>query len=292
MTDDEKDFESYARANWGLRHSALSDQELSDLLDARLAARDYTCELSEAELGPFLERQRLREMEEEGRFESFKNLALEKWNVLYPDLPRDAAERILILRRASKDYSIKLSLSELGPMFLAQKARQAERESALEARIAQEELAILEQRYPPKSALGEWLAARQRPAPQPYGVSYQGAELLVANWLIYLGERSVQVTKQSGDGGVDVLTEDYCCQVKNYTSQNVSSPEVRDLFGTAVSRDRKPLLFTATALTPDASSFANSNSVAVIQFNVQEASLLGLNEYGEGFLYAGRYGAA
>jgi hypothetical protein len=278
VTDDEKDFESYARANWGFKHSSLTDQELSDLLDARLVARDYKRELSEAELGPFRERERSREMEEEGRFESFKDLALERWNVLYPGLPPDAAERILSLRRVSKDYSIKLSLSELGPMFLAQKARQA-----------QEERAILEQRYPPKSAFGDWLAARQRPAPQTYGVSYQGAELLVADWLIYLGERSVQVTKQSGDGGVDVLTADYCCQVKNYTSQNVSSPEVRDLFGTAVSRNRKPLLFTATALTPDASSFANSNSVAVIQFNVQEASLLGLNEDGEELLHTGRY---
>ena len=292
MTNDEKEFEAYARATWGLKHSALSDQELSDLLDARLEAKDYSRELSKEELEPFLERQRSREKEERGRFESFKDLAMEKWNVLYPDLPPEAAERILLLRKASRDYSIKLSLSELGPMFLAQKAKQAERESALEAKRAQEELAILEQRYPPKSALGDWLAARQRPAPQPYGVSNQGAELLVADWLVFLGERSVEVTKQSGDGGVDVLTADYCCQVKNYTSQNVSSPEVRDLYGTAISKGRKPLLFTATALTPDASSFANSNSIAVVRFNVQEASLLGLNDDGEGFLYSGRYGAA
>jgi hypothetical protein len=79
--------------------------------------------------------------------------------------------------------------------------------------------------------------------------------------------------------------------VKNYTSQNVSSPEVRDLFGTAVSRGRKPLVFTVTALTPDTSSFANSNSVAVVHFKVQEASLLGLNDDGAGFLCAGRDGA-
>lgn len=292
MTDDEKHFESYARTNWGLKYSALSDEELSDLLDARLVAKDYNHELSEVELRPFHERHQSMAMEEASRFESFRDQALEKWSVLYPDLPQDAKERILLLRRASRDYSIKLSLSELGPMFLAQKAKQAERERALEAQRAQEELEIFEQRYPPKSALGDWLETRQRPIPQPYGVSHQGAELIVADWLVYLGERSVQVTKQSGDGGIDVLTEDYCCQVKNYTSQNVGSPDVRDLFGTAVSLGRKPLLFTATAMTPDASSFANSNSVAAIQFNVLEASLLGLNEHGEGFLLSGRYSPA
>lgn len=292
MIGDQKDFESYARANWGLKYSALSDQELSDLLDARLLAKNYARELSETELTPFHDRQRSMEMEEAGRFESFKDQALEKWSVLYPDLPPEARERILLLRRVSRDYSIKLSLSELGPMFLAQKARQAERDRALEAQIAQKELEEFEQRYPPKSALADWLETRQPPAPQPYGVSHQGAEFLVADWLVYLGERSVQVTKQSGDGGIDVLTEDYCCQVKNYTSQNVGSPEVRDLFGTAVSMGRKPLLFTATALTPDASSFANSNSVAAVQFNAHDASLMGLNQHGEGFLFGGRYGSA
>lgn len=290
MTSNEKDFESYAVAHWGLKYSALSDQELADLLAVRIAAKDYAHDLSEDELGPFQERRRLRELEEEGRFASFKELALEKWGVLYPDLPEEAKERLLLVKRARRDYSIKLSLSELGPMFLAQKARQAEQKSALEAQRAQRELALFEQRYPPKSALGDWLETRQRPEPQPYGVSHQGAESLAADWLLYLGERTVQITRQSGDGGVDVLTADHCCQVKNYTSQNVSSPEVRDLFGTAVSMGRKPLLFTATALTPDARTFADSNSVAAVQYNAKNATLMGLNEAGDGFLSAGRYG--
>lgn len=282
----EQDFINYAQKHWGLKYPWITDDELGELVELRVLSGNYAENLSEVELQLFNERLRQfdeglrqKESEETAAFEAFKTEALEKWAIWYPALPSESRNTILLIRKNLRDYSLKLSLSERGPMFLAEKAKQAEREQEL-----------LEQRYPSRADEEAWLSSRSKPPSQPYGVSYDGAEHLVADWLRYLGEKSVEVTQLSGDGGVDVMTDTYCCQVKNYSRQNVSSSEVRDLLGTALSMQLKPLLFTSTGLTSDAERFASDNSISAIQYDAIGGALWHLNESGRELLFAGRYG--
>ena len=286
----EEDFISYAQKHWGLKYPWITDEELGELVDLRVLSGNYAENLSELELQPFHERLRQKESEETSAFEAFRAEALKKWAVWYPALPSESVDRILLIRKKLRDYSLKLSISERGPMFLAEKAKQAERELAEKAKQAEREQELLAQLYPSRSNEKAWLSSRSKPLSQPYGVSYGGAEHLVADWLRYLGETSVEVTQLSGDGGVDVLTDAYCCQVKNYSRQNVSSSEARDLLGTALSMQLKPLLFTSTGLTSDAEKFASENSIAAVQFDAAGGALWPLNESGRELLFAGRYG--
>lgn len=290
MDSREQDFIGYAQKHWGLKYPWITDDELGELVDLRVLSGNYAENLSEFELQPFHERLRQKELEETSAFEAFKAEALENWAVWYPALPSESVDRILSMRKKVCDYSLKLSLSERGPMLLAEKAKQAERELAQQAKQAEREQELLAQRYPSRADEEAWLSSRSKPLSQPYGVSYDGAEHLMADWLRYLGEKSVEVTQLSGDGGVDVLTDAYCCQVKNYSRQNVSSSEVRDLLGTALSMQLKPLLFTSTGLTSDAEKFASDNSISAIKFDAVVGALWHLNESGRGFLFAGRYG--
>ena len=134
-----------------------------------------------------------------------------------------------------------------------------------------------------------WLEKRKSPAPQPFGVSDRGAEILAGAWLEYLGEESVEVTKATGDGGVDVVTQNFCCQVKNYTKQPVGSSEVRDLFGTAISLSLKSLIFTSSTLSREAELFCESNRIYAIKFDAENGVLTPLNDLGRELLVSGRY---
>lgn len=135
----------------------------------------------------------------------------------------------------------------------------------------------------------EWLNNRSRPAPQIYGVSSRGAEEITADWLRFLGEKNIKITPISQDGGADVLTASYCCQVKNYEKKPVGVMEVRALLGTAVSSKLLPLLFTASKPTNEALIFSNENDIAIIQFDATNALLYGLTTQGHRLLKKGRY---
>lgn len=153
--------------------------------------------------------------------------------------------------------------------------------------VSAEEVAeIAEEVY---TANYQWQLNRQRPNPQPYGVSNYGAESLVADWLTYLGLKNVTVTVASGDGGIDVETDTHVCQVKNYSSQGVSVQEVRELFGVAVSMRKAPLIFTSSTLTAAAHEFAEANDIAAIQYDAAEAALFPLNDLGAHLLVSGKY---
>jgi hypothetical protein len=134
-----------------------------------------------------------------------------------------------------------------------------------------------------------WLSTRVRPLPQQYGVSAKGAEALTADWLKYLGEESVLVTDFAKDGGVDVLTSVFCCQVKNYEIQPVTVNEAREIFGVAQAQEKASMIFTSSALSTDAFEFCKVNSIVVIQFDAFEAELKALTPYSTHFLSAGEY---
>lgn len=135
----------------------------------------------------------------------------------------------------------------------------------------------------------EWLNNRSRPAQQIYGVSSRGAEEITADWLRFLGEKNIKITPISQDGGADVLTASYCCQVKNYEKKPVGVMEVRALLGAAVSSKLLPLLFTASKPTNEALIFSNENDIAIIQFDAANALLYGLTTQGHLLLKKGRY---
>lgn len=139
------------------------------------------------------------------------------------------------------------------------------------------------------SPIDEWIQNRIRPQPQPYGVSDEGAEHLTAQWLQYLGFEEATVTQYSGDGGIDVETLDYVCQVKNYRDKSISVTEVRELFGVAASERKRAILFTSTGATTQAIEFADKNGIALIRFDAKSARLEEINDDGSDLLVNGEY---
>ena len=176
-----------------------------------------------------------------------------------------------------------------------QKAILVERSLVSRFRDWDEQLLDATQMGKPWLALGTetevsaWLKFRTRPEKQPFGVSHEGAEYLVADWLRYLGQSGVEVTQFVGDGGVDVHTEELIVQVKNYGEGGVSSSELRDLFGTATAAGRGAALFTSSRLTRDAKGFAESNEIACIAYNAKLSQLFPLTKAGQRLLEQGHY---
>jgi hypothetical protein len=97
----------------------------------------------------------------------------------------------------------------------------------------------------------EFVPAGPVPSPQPFGVSHEGAEALVAQWIRYLGEPDATITRFSRDGGVDVESTHYIAQVKNY-SGTVGVTQMRELGGVASvdGRNRSSLLLEHTLRAP------------------------------------------
>ena len=118
------------------------------------------------------------------------------------------------------------------------------------------------------------------PAPQPYGVSHEGAEHLVCAWIRHLGVLDAEVTRLVGDGGIDVDSEHYVAQVKNLAG-SVPVGEVRALLGSAVSEGKKPLLFTSGSLTVEGKAFAERVRMAVFRYDAVGGTIQGLNELGD-----------
>lgn len=110
------------------------------------------------------------------------------------------------------------------------------------------------------------------PNPQEYGVSSRGAEHLVSAWVAHLGQKNVYVTRQSGDGGYDVGSDDWVVQVKNYQG-SVGVHEIRELVGTSSVDSRLPVLFTSGSLTRDASEFADQANLAIFRYSAEDGTL-------------------
>jgi hypothetical protein len=119
----------------------------------------------------------------------------------------------------------------------------------------------------------------EHPAPEPlrYGVSSRGAELWVADALLWLGIEGVNVTQLSADGGVDILTDDFAVSVKHYTG-SVPVEEVREIFGVATVMQKTPMLWTSGTLTLSGDEFAAVAPVAVFHYEVETASITARNQ--------------
>lgn len=118
------------------------------------------------------------------------------------------------------------------------------------------------------------------PAPQPYGVSHRGAEQLCAEWMRYLGQADAQVTQFTGDGGIDVTSNHYIAQVKNYTG-TVGVAEVREMAGVVAGDGRKPLFFTSGTYAAGSVEFANKVMMPLFVYDAVAGTLKGANPLAE-----------
>jgi len=124
------------------------------------------------------------------------------------------------------------------------------------------------------------------PSAQLYGVSHVGAERLVADWMHHLGDGGASVTQTTGDGGVDVRSDRYIAQVKNY-SENVGVEPIRELAGVAAVEGLPPLFFAARGYAPGAVRFADRSGVALFVYDAQAGTLEGANVLGRRIRQAG-----
>lgn len=117
--DELENFESMAYETWGRRYPGLTDYELEGILINRISSGDFSVDLTEEELAPARE----REQEANRQSDEFAFSAHEKWPIWYPDLPEESYAGIIERRLRLKDFSLRLSISEKGSMYLAQKKR-------------------------------------------------------------------------------------------------------------------------------------------------------------------------
>lgn len=190
----------------------------------------------------------------------------------HDEMHRRATERASTVNNAHQAVD-----SIVGPLHEAHIARLEEVEADAEARRQETARAI---------ALARGLEGFERPEPQRYGVSARGAEFWVADAVRWLGAHDAEVTKQSGDGGVDVLTSKYAISVKHYAG-SVPVEEVREIFAVAITLGKTPLLFTSGSLTAAGADFATLAPVAVVRYDVETAQFIGLNEGGSDVLANG-----
>lgn len=121
------------------------------------------------------------------------------------------------------------------------------------------------------------------PSPQPYGVSDFGAEVLVRDWMVYLGLVSAEVTQAGSDGGIDVVSNSHVAQVKNYRD-TVGVQPVRELFGVASAEGKSALFFTSGTFTTEAISFADRVEMPLFKYVASTGELIPQNEVGIVFL--------
>lgn len=206
---------------------------------------------------------------------------------------RTARAKAEIARQKQVEYQREQEeLARVAAEKAQERARQKQRQQEELARIAEhqrelEEVARVKAEAEALARAADEAVRQERwrnrpapaPPPQPFGVSHEGAESLCAAWMRHLGVLDAEVTKYVGDGGIDVESEQYVAQVKNYTG-SVAVADVRALFGVAVADDRHPILFTSGTITSEGRAFAARIRMALIHYDALDGTLRGLNTLG------------
>lgn len=121
-----------------------------------------------------------------------------------------------------------------------------------------------------------------RPTPQPYGVSHAGAEQLVAEWMRYLGVLDAEVTRVSGDGGVDVVSATHIAQVKNLAATaTVPVAQIRELAGVAAHDGRIPAFFSSASYSAGGVEFADRADMGLFIYDAPAGTLRAANHVGQ-----------
>ena len=125
-----------------------------------------------------------------------------------------------------------------------------------------------------------------KPQKQQFGVSDEGAEALVAQWMRWLGVFDAEVTKFVGDGGIDVESSRYIAQVKNFRG-NVGIAAIRELAGVASVDGRTPLFFTSGDYPKDALIWAQNAGIYLFTYDAKNAKLSANNQLARDALGSG-----
>ena len=125
-----------------------------------------------------------------------------------------------------------------------------------------------------------------KPGKQQFGVSDEGAESLVAQWMRWLGVYDAEVTKYVGDGGIDVESRRYIAQVKNFNG-NVGIASIRELAGVAAVDGRTPLFFTSGVYPRGADSWAQDAGIYLFTYDAKTAKLSANNQLARDALGSG-----
>lgn len=105
------------------------------------------------------------------------------------------------------------------------------------------------------------------------------AEEICATWLRSKGERSAEVTRNGADGGVDIRSNKYVAQVKNYKG-SVPVQAIREIYGIASAESKIPLFFTSGNYTKAAMDFADSVKMPLITYDAALQKFSGANLQG------------
>lgn len=125
-----------------------------------------------------------------------------------------------------------------------------------------------------------------KPEKQKFGVSDEGAESLVAQWMRWLGVYDAEVTKFVGDGGIDVESSRYIAQVKNFTG-NVGIAAIRELAGVAAVDGRTALFFTSGVYPKDSEAWSQSAGIYLFTYDIKTAKLTANNQLARDALGSG-----
>lgn len=125
-----------------------------------------------------------------------------------------------------------------------------------------------------------------KPEKQQFGVSDEGAESLVAQWMRWLGVYDAEATKYVGDGGIDVESSRYIAQVKNFNG-NVGIASIRELAGVAAVDGRTPLFFTSGVYPKGADSWAQDAGIYLFTYDAKSAKLSANNQLARDALGSG-----
>ena len=126
-----------------------------------------------------------------------------------------------------------------------------------------------------------------KPSVPSFKRSYQAtnakrAEELCAQWLQKRGDRTAVTTKDGADGGVDIRSNKYVAQVKNYKG-SVGVQPVREIYGIAAAEGKTALFFTSGTYTKAARDFADSVEMPLITYDAALQRFSGANLRGRMF---------
>lgn len=160
----------------------------------------------------------------------------------------------------------------------SQRHKERMEEDAVHADAAAQDLAL-------------WQESHLAPQPAIYGITPEGAELWVRDWMLHMGAVGAEVTQLSGDGGIDVVANEYIAQVKLYVGP-VGIAEIREFLG-AASFDpelRTALFFTSGQYPQSAITLADEAGMALFFFDPRTGVVEGANKYGDAFVEIGFIG--
>lgn len=105
------------------------------------------------------------------------------------------------------------------------------------------------------------------------------AEEICATWLRSKREPSAEVTRDGADGGVDIRSNKYVAQVKNYKG-SVPVQAIREIYGIASAEGKIPVFFTSGTYTKAAMDFADSVKMPLITYDAALQRFSGANLQG------------